>query len=121
MATITLPPGARTRTQEQRGGEGIFCVECARSGRNKCSECGTTIANRVLRLGVGYQHGEQVPSYRWQHWTCVKDRTISQIGSPEKLRGLAALEKKDQDAVRQRFAGVGKAPRKKVHTLRDCS
>lgn len=59
-------------------------------------------------------------SYKWQHLGCVTERTITQIGSPDKLQGLSALRADDQATVRQRFGGGagGKAPRKTgVHTL----
>lgn len=50
----------------------------------------------------------------------MTDRTVSKVGTPDKLQGLPALREDDQAAVRQRFGGGagGKAPRKTgLHTL----
>ncbi|KAI7842682.1 hypothetical protein COHA_003613 [Chlorella ohadii] len=99
-----------------RGADTSYCIEYAKSGRSSCTECSKATANKSLRLGVGYEY-KGSPSYKWQHWTCVTDGTIAKIGSPDKLKGLDALQRKDQELVRQRFGGVGKAPRKTgVHT-----
>lgn len=53
----------------------------------------------------------------WHSGQQPEELSPAHAGTPAARRCAPAMQ--DQDTVRQRFYGVGKAPRKKVHTLRD--